>query len=323
MTIPQQSSQLKGVNLEIVDVENVAPGESPAITIRVTDNDGNVIAPADMDYLGVTYAGPTSDYVSRVTEVIFRSTAEEPPNVEDLGDGAYRYTFQSAISNDATGTYAFGMEGYVNETISGVEDPVRVTGFNPVAYVALDGAEPAPRRQAVDRELCNACHNDLALHGGMRKNTEYCVLCHNTTASDEEVRPEEAMPPTSIHFKVLIHKIHVGEERSQKPFIVYGFQGSTHDFTNLRFPGILSDCETCHLPGTYGLPLPSGVQPTLITQAGRLVSTTLPVQAVCTACHDSTAVAGHVELMTTELGLETCDVCHGAGREFDVLEVHR
>ncbi|HZD55449.1 MAG TPA: OmcA/MtrC family decaheme c-type cytochrome, partial [Anaerolineales bacterium] len=211
MTIPQQSNQIKGVNLEIVSVENILPGESPVITFKVTDNEGNMIAPADMDYLGVTYAGPTSDYANRVTEVIFRSPSEEPPAVEDVGDGAYSYAFQSAIPNDATGTYGFGMEGYVNETISGVEDPVRVAGFNPVTYAALDGSEPSPRRQVVDRELCNACHKDLALHGGIRKNPEYCVMCHNTAASDEEVRPAEAMPPTSIHFKVLIHKIHLGE----------------------------------------------------------------------------------------------------------------
>jgi OmcA/MtrC family decaheme c-type cytochrome len=258
-----------------------------------------------------------------VTEVIFRSPSEELPAVEDVGGGAFSYTFQSAIPNDATGTYGFGMEGYVNETISGVEDPVRVAGFNPVTYAALDGGEPSPRRQVVDRELCNACHKDLALHGGIRKNPEYCVMCHNTAASDEEMRPAEAMPPTSIHFKVLIHKIHLGEERSQKPYVVYGFQGSTHDFTELRFPGNLADCETCHLPGTNGLPLPAGVQPTVITQGGRVVSTILPVQAVCTTCHDSTAAAGHVELMTTESGIETCEVCHGAGADFDVLEVHR
>jgi OmcA/MtrC family decaheme c-type cytochrome len=323
MTIPQQSNQLNGVNLEILDVTNVAPGETPVITIKVTDNDGNIISPGDMDYLGVTYAGPTSDYVSRVTEVIFRSPSEQPPMVEEIGDDVFSYTFQSAIPNDATGTYGFGVEGYVNETISGIQDPVRDTGFNPVTYVSVEGGEPVARRQVVDRELCNACHNDLALHGGIRKNTEYCVLCHNTTASDDEVRPEEAMPPTSIHFKVLIHKIHLGEERSQKPFIVYGFQGSTHDFTELRFPGNLADCETCHLPGTYGLPLPSGVQPTVVTQDGRPVSSTLPVQAACTACHDSTAVTGHVELMTTESGIETCAVCHGAGKDFDVFKVHQ
>jgi OmcA/MtrC family decaheme c-type cytochrome len=370
-TIPTESTQLAGVNFEILDVTEAAPGGSPVVMFRVTNDAGETIAPADMDYLGVTLAGPTTDYVDRVTETIFRSSAEEPPEVEDAGDGAYRYTFQYAIPDDASGTYAVGLEGYVMETIDGVEDPVRVAGFNPVTYVALDGGEPEPRRQVVDRELCNACHKDLALHGGMRQNTEYCVLCHNTTATDEEVRPEEAMPPTPIHFKVLIHRIHRGEERAQKPYIVYGYMGSVHDFTDLRFPGDLADCETCHLPGTYDLPLPDGVQRTLVTQEvertsvapqeaqetpvatqearetptapqearetatstpearetpvatqTEIVSSTLPIRAACTACHDAESVAGHAELQTTDSGQETCAVCHGPGREFDVAAVH-
>lgn len=322
-TIPSNSTQIKGVNFEIVSVEGAVPGGSPVVTFKVTDNSGGAIAPEDTDYLAVNLAGPTSDYVTRVTETIFRAPSETPPAVEDVGGGAYSYTFDYTLPDDATGTYAVGMEGYVMETIEGVADPVRVTGFNPVTYVALDGGEPAPRRQVVDREKCNACHKDLALHGTIRKNTAYCVMCHNTTASDEEVRPEEAMPPTSIHFKVLIHKIHLGEERSQRPFIVYGFGGSAHDFTELLFPGNLADCETCHLPGTYGLPLPRGSQPTIVTQAGNVVSTILPTRAVCTACHDGAAAGGHIDLQTTASGLETCEVCHGAGKEFAVTTVHR
>ena len=92
------------------------------------------------------------------------------------------------------------------------------------------------------------------------------------------------MPPTSIHFKVLIHKLHTGDERTQKPYLIYGFGGSVHDFTEVRFPGFLNECETCHLPGTYDLPLPQGVQPTVIIQDGKTVSSVLPVTAACTAC---------------------------------------
>jgi OmcA/MtrC family decaheme c-type cytochrome len=323
MIIPEESAQLKGVNFEIVSVAGVAPGQSPVATFKITDNTGQTIAPADMDYLALTLAGPTSDYVNRVTETIFRASAETPPAVEDAGDDVSRYTFEYIIPADASGTYAVGIEGYIMETIEGVEEPVRSAGFNPVTYVTLAGSEPEPRRRVVDRELCNACHKNLALHGGIRQNTEYCVMCHNTNASDEEVRPEEELPPTSIHFKVLIHQIHRGEERSQKPYIVYGFQGSVHDFTELRFPGNLADCETCHLPGTYELPLADSVQPTIVTQVDEVVSTTLPIRAACTACHDSTAVAGHVELETTVTGLEACEVCHGPGSEFDVATVHR
>jgi OmcA/MtrC family decaheme c-type cytochrome len=321
-TIPVKSEQIQGVNFELIEVEGVSPGGSPAVTFRITEDDGDVIPPANMDYLGVTLARPTSDYITRTTETIFRAPSDTPPAVDELDEGAYRYTLAYTLPQNAEGTYAFGLEGYVMESIEGVEDPVRVPGMNPVVYVALEGGEPQSRRQLVDRELCNACHNDLALHGGFRKSTEYCVLCHNARASDEVVRPEEAMPPTTIHFKVLIHRLHRGEELAQKPYIVYGFQGSVHDFSGLRFPGNLANCETCHLSTTYDLPLPAGVQPTIVTQDGEIVTSILPVQAACTACHDSEAVVGHAELQTSPSGLETCAVCHGPGKEFSVTEVH-
>jgi OmcA/MtrC family decaheme c-type cytochrome len=322
-TIPRKSAQLKGVNLEIINVENAVPGGSPLVTFKVTDDSGAVIAPGDMDYLAVTLAGPTSDYVNRVTETVYRSSGESPPPpaAEDLGDGTYRFTFTYSIPEDATGTYAVGLEGYVMEAIEGVEDPVRDAGFNPVTYVALDGGEPTPRRMLVDREKCNVCHNDLALHGTIRQNTEYCVLCHNPMATDEERRPPEAMPPTSINFRVMIHRIHRGEE-ANNPLVVYGFGGNPVDFSDVAFPGKLNDCQTCHVEGAYDLPLPSGVLPTTITQAGEVVSVTPAIQSVCSACHDSTPAIAHMMLQTTSDSVETCAVCHGAGRDFDVVKVH-
>jgi DnaJ-class molecular chaperone len=53
-----------------------------------------------------------------------------------------------------------------------------------------------------------------------------------------------------------------------------------------------------------------------------VVSSVLPATSVCTACHDSQAVSGHAELQTTAGGVETCEVCHGTGREFSAVEVH-
>jgi OmcA/MtrC family decaheme c-type cytochrome len=324
-TIPLNSANVKGVKLEIVKVEGATPGGKPVVTFKVTDNSGQTIAPAEMDYLALTYAGPTSDYTNRVTETIFRKPTDgstpPPPKVEDIGDGAYRYTFQAALPADAAGSYGFGMEGYVMETIPNVENPLRVAGYNPVVYVSLEGGDPAPRREVVDREKCNACHKNLALHGTIRQNTEYCVLCHNTTGTDEEERPADAMPPASINFRVLIHRIHRGEEATN-PAVIYGHGGSANNFGDIVFPGDLADCETCHLPGTYGLPLAAGIQPTTISQADKVIASILPVASVCTACHDSSAVQGHVALGTTAAGQETCEVCHGVGKEFDVTKVH-
>ncbi|HEX9679858.1 MAG TPA: cytochrome c3 family protein, partial [Anaerolineales bacterium] len=93
-------------------------------------------------------------------------------------------------------------------------------------------------------------------------------------------------------------------------------------FGRVFFPGNLAQCETCHVPGAYDLPFPAGVQPTVVTQAGRVISSISPVRSVCTSCHDAAPAGGHIDLMTTDEGLETCEVCHGAGRDFDVVKVH-
>lgn len=319
--IQANSSRLKGLKLNIVGVESAAANGSPVVTFTVTDNSGNAIAPADMGYLAVTLAGPTSDYVNRWTEIIASQAFTVPSTAEDAGGGAYRYTFKAKLPQDATGTYAVGMEGFNLEHLPGIKDPVRVAGFNPVTYVALNGGESAARRQVVDEAKCNACHNQLALHGGIRQNTEYCVLCHNPTGTDEAQRPKDALPPVSINFRTLIHRIHRGVKASQ-PLVVYGFGGQPTDFSGVEFPGNLAKCETCHLPGTYGLPLASGIQPTTITQGGETIATIPPTRAICTACHDTQAANGHTELQTTASGIETCAVCHGAGSEFDVYKMH-
>jgi OmcA/MtrC family decaheme c-type cytochrome len=310
------------VNLEIVDVQ-AASDEPVRVTFRITDNDGVSIAPADMDYLAVTVARPTADFVARTTETIFRVPSDTPPAVEEAGDGAFTYVTQFTVPGDEVGqSYALGLEGYVMENIDGLEEPVRIAGFNPVIYFTPGEDTPAPRRQVVDLERCNACHNQLALHGTIRQNTEYCVLCHNPLATDEEQRPQEAEgSPTSINFRVLIHRLHRGAEAAQ-PLQVYGFGNSLHDYGHVEFPGNLADCQTCHVEGTYGLPLPDGVQATVVTQDGQVVSNTLPARSVCTSCHDAEAVSGHAQLQTTQEGIETCLVCHGQGREFDVLQVH-
>lgn len=320
--IPTNSEQVAGVNLEIASVE-AAPGEPISVSFQVTDDAGSVIAPADMDYLAVTIAVPSSDYVVRNTETIFRAPSDTPPDVEETGDGVFTYLTQFTLPADDGGeTYALGLEGYVMESIDGVEEPVRVAGFNPVTYFTAGDGAVTPRRQVVDLDLCNTCHNQLALHGTIRQNTEYCVLCHNPMATDEAQRPEEAEgPPTSINFRVLIHRLHRGAEALQ-PLQVYGFGNSLHDYSHVEFPGNLADCQTCHVDGSYGLPLGDNVQPTTVTQDGQIVSSTLPARSVCTSCHDTTAVAGHAELQTTQSGIETCLVCHGPGREFDVLQVH-
>lgn len=323
-TIPEKSAQLSALNLEIIEVTDTGPDQSPTVVFKATDDAGTSVAPEDLAFLEFTLAGPTTDYANRWSE---QKREGDVTGITDNGDGTYSYTFDQPIPADASGSYAVGMGAYQMQTIKGRggEDlEVRVPAYNPVVYVPVTDDEAVPRRTAVKTENCNACHKELALHGGIRRNTEYCVMCHNAFLTDEEVRPEEEMPPQTVHYKVMIHRIHTGEELvDTKPHIIYGFQGSIHDFSEVRFPGDRRNCEKCHEPGAYTLPLPSGVLPTTITQEGEPVATTLPIVAACTACHDTAEAKAHAALQTTADGEETCAVCHGQGKEFDAATVHR
>jgi OmcA/MtrC family decaheme c-type cytochrome len=322
-TIPTVSKQLKGVKLEIISIDAAKPGSLPVVTFKVTDNSGKSIAPADMDYLAFTLAGPTSDYINRVIETAIKKPATILQGIADADKGSFKYTFQYMIPADAKGTYAVGMEGYVMETIQGVKDPVRDAGYNPVAYVALDGGKADPRRLVVDRDKCDSCHKNLAVHGGNRQNTEYCVLCHNPATSDIVNRPADQGAAQSISFRVMIHGIHSGATLEQQPFTVWGKGTTPANFSDVVFPGDLAACQTCHKAGTNALPLAKGVQPTTFSKDGKtVISSTLPIRSVCSSCHDSTDAQGHYELMTTTSGIETCNVCHAAGAEFDVNKVH-
>ncbi len=338
-TIPNASKQLRGVKFEIVSVSDTKPGQHPTVTFNIKDNAGKSIDPKDMDNVALTLAGPTTDYTNRWTETVARKPSN-PSLAKDAGNGNFTYTFTATVPSDATGTYAVGMEGYLIENLKKADGStllgpdkktplaVRDAGFNPVVYAAVTDAKPVPRRKVVLRDNCNQCHKDLgnpagfSVHGGSRRNTEYCVLCHNPTLSDADNHPTSAGPPTQLQWKVLVHRVHTGQDGAS-PYLLYGSNGKPTDLGDVRFPGDRADCVKCHDKNTYLLPLPKGAQPaTATTSKGQLVQTVQPITAACTACHDAASVKGHASLMTASDQGETCEVCHGEGKDFAVSKVH-
>lgn len=326
-TIPEKSRQLPGVNFQIVNVTNTAPGQKPTVTFNIKDNAGNPIAPAAMNRLRLTLAGPTTDYAQFWQEDARGASGPD-------ASGNFSYTFTKGIPSDAGGTFAVGIEGFRNITLRpGPADPgdpanmVRDVGFNMVKYIAVTDPTPVPRRKAVELANCNVCHDRLhgrgasEVHGGVRNNTEYCVMCHNANHTDEEDRPAAAMPPETVHFKVLVHKIHRGHEQESQ-YTVYSGRGAFQT-NEVHFPGDLRNCTKCHVPGANQLPLPAGVLPTRMPrgQFRGLPDPTPPITAACTACHDGLSTAAHAATMTAPVG-EACATCHAEGKDFAVSRVH-
>ncbi|MCW4051533.1 MAG: OmcA/MtrC family decaheme c-type cytochrome [Candidatus Bathyarchaeota archaeon] len=308
--IPNFSSQLPGTNIDIVSVSNTGQGQKAVITYTVKNDAGEQIALADINRIYFVVAGPNTDY-----ETYWRESALS--GSVDNGDGTYSYTIATAIPSDATGSWSIGVEGRTMQEIddgAGGVLEVRDLTLNEVYAIPVTDAVAVPRRTVVSQENCESCHENLYLHGGNRKSVEYCATCHMPSETDEDVRPAEAMPPTTVDIKVMIHRIHLGEEGGE-PYVIYGHGGSENDFGHVIYSADLANCAKCHVDDSYELPLSSGVLGTTVEEAGEVVSYTPPIQSACLGCHPSDESKAHTETMTAN-GVESCVVCHGAGKDF-------
>ncbi len=297
-------------------------------------------------------------------------------DAQDAGSGTFIYTFKTGLPRNATGTYAVGIEGYRCVTIQGAsqrkggtncsgrldpnrngqEDPgevfneIRDAIPNQVFYFAVTDPMPVPRRTVVTTEQCGACHGvfskDFSVHGGLRNSTVYCPLCHNPsfdTLSRQLPPIGETATTTPIDFKVLVHKIHRGENLTM-PYILYGFlppalfpnqTEAPMDVRAIVFPGDLRDCEACHQPATYVLDPGHGVVgpgvhgPTTRqfireerTKTVVAESMAPAVVAVCTSCHDDADPVSGVNHPAGPQPPDSCATCHGVGHPLSVERLH-
>ncbi|MDP2731141.1 MAG: OmcA/MtrC family decaheme c-type cytochrome [Dehalococcoidales bacterium] len=323
-TIPAESNQLKGLDVEIIRVTGTSPGLQPQVVFTMKDKTGKTVLPGELTSIAFNLKGPTTDYLGPAT-----TEAADLTKVVSNGEGTYAYTLATAIPSDATGTWAIGMEvRRMDTTIIGNEGaPINVSerSYNPVAYIPVTDKIAIPRRQIVATEKCNVCHKEIAFHGGGRKNTaEYCQFCHNPANVDVPDRVPERfggpydVPPQSINFRLMIHRIHTGEELT-RDFTIYRTRG-VYNFNEVEFPGDLRNCAKCHVGTSYLLPLPETNANTLAPR--EFYSPLGPAASACLGCHDSQSAAAHASTMTSVFG-EACAACHGQGRDFAVEKVHQ
>jgi OmcA/MtrC family decaheme c-type cytochrome len=219
--------------------------------------------------------------------------------------------------------------------------------------VAISGSVVA-RRSVVDIAKCNVCHGVLSLHGGNRTDEiGVCVACHNANATDASRRPAsgavDGKAEEAIDFKTMIHGIHAGQSGQggmrTRGLVIYGFGSSVNDFADVAFPARLSDCTTCHtgtsyqLGGLWAAPTAGGILGTTVASGASSTDAAdnlriSPTAAVCSSCHDSVPARAHMTtppnggtFSATQAALaagavETCELCHGAGKVFDVKTVH-
>lgn len=335
---------LAGVNLAITGVTNTNAGQAPLVAFTLLDKNSNPVALSALGSISFTLAGPTTDYGT----TIFGTATSTPGYVTESvasaakcdAKGNCTYQFTNIIPAKATGTYAIGGEARRTETIltgTTSQQSIQNGAPNPVSYFSVDGSPVVKRRQVVALANCNTCHVALSLHGTLRNNTEYCVMCHNPSNTDITMRPnatvasDKTAPAQGINFNLLVHRIHDGVNvtaNGGNPYIVVGYGGSHNDFSGVLFPGMtptgsatnLANCAFCHVNGSEQSDL-ALTNLNNVTDPQGLINPVQPLSSACSGCHVDKASAVHFLSNSNSLG-ESCNVCHGTGGAFSVSSVH-
>jgi OmcA/MtrC family decaheme c-type cytochrome len=186
-----------------------------------------------------------------------------------------------------------------------------------IAFYPSSALSATPKREVVAIEKCDSCHNRLAMtdlghatyHAAPAENPRMCSGCHGPGLGFD----------ASADFRVLIHGVHAAGIR-EVPY-------KDFDEQRLQYPGELSNCQACHLPGTETLPTPV-VSPPL--KGGTTYTTALA--ATCAACHDSSVAKAHMRSaggavfdgseLEASSAIESCNTCHRNGGVADVETVH-
>ncbi len=349
----------------IVSTNNTGPGEFPEITFSVTDpndadatndilNDAAWTASDGASRLAIDIAWSTADYTNTGSGNGAASSISLDPltdsNLLDNNNGSYTITSGIAIPASATGSLAIGIEGHPAADLDGDETySDRIAVISTVDYFSITDAEAKSRREIVTIEKCNNCHSQLSIHGANRTGSiELCVMCHNANNTDINQRPSDISTTSdskaeeSIDFKTMIHAIHAGSADEdgirENGLVVYGFGGTEHSYSTVRFIGELENCETCHVNESYALPLADGVLGTTIDSGTDSTDPTddtkiTPIAAVCSSCHDSSVAQNHMSqngasfstsqaLIDDGTVIETCVFCHGEDNINDIKTAH-
>ncbi len=295
-----KSAQFPGVLVKFLEVTNTNPGDSPTVKFSVGSKN-SPIDPATLDRFRLTLSGPNDDYSFRIQEIANRSHVW-------AGDNTWTYTFDQSLPQDASGSFTVSVESrnLVPIDFDGTVSEERDNAENPSIAFAVTDATATPRRMVVDDFNCESCHSNLAFHGGIRHDPQYCATCHMPEALDFD-------GDQTIHLKYMVHSIHRGVDLQN------GFSIGNRDYSDVIYPGDLRNCDMCHVNNSQQVPVGSASLPTMTPQAWW--SPMAPNTAACLSCHDDDDSAAHAYANTSFFG-ESCGTCHGEGKVAAVDKVH-
>jgi OmcA/MtrC family decaheme c-type cytochrome len=309
-------------------------------------------------------------------------------------NGWYTATFQSAQLLPAGAQLVTGVLGLNYQAFVKLDHPDFPKGIRlrepAFAMLTATFTGNTARRTIVEAARCNLCHNQLGVepsfHSGARNNGGGCAIggCHFETRSTGHTgEANNYGGGWALSAKSMIHAIHGASKRTQ----YFNYEATAKNlkgFGVVGYPGVLNNCEQCHVPGSYNFAITANANATAnflwttdangdmrnplnkpsiglspwINILGKgqidyrgdpLVSS--PITSACFGCHDSMTAVNHFQnnggillqsvssitgatpgvpgVSTTDRSgldaknVETCLICHAAGRVADTAVVHQ
>jgi OmcA/MtrC family decaheme c-type cytochrome len=134
--------------------------------------------------------------------------------------------------------------------IGGLLLPAKAALINVAA--STTGIPTLSRRTIIKDNACNVCHGTLGAFTAITGTNNFhsvgigdsndgasCIICHNTSASNEN------STGWNINAKTWVHGLHASVFRDN------AFMPQSQSFDKIVYPGQLNNCEACHTPGSY------------------------------------------------------------------------
>jgi OmcA/MtrC family decaheme c-type cytochrome len=314
----------------ILGATDFGPGETPVVTIRVDDADGNpynILTDPEFDPVASEENAALNLYVQWATDAYYGGDetglvlgarqnddlsiqAVQDLNFRDVGypyrmrlgaiknaavdngDGSFDVTFFQALPTEFSGDVAFALGGHPGAQYVNEEDVLIWDRGAAVSLVYFPGDK---REVGFDSANCNNCHERLLAHGSNRNgNYEMCLICHNGDAAVCGDR-DSPLPDGSCPDGALMEGYGMG-------YMVHSIHLGSEtweegSFAEVTYPQYIGNCFACHKEGGYNVARDTARAVSTDWGADARVWTddiaTTPTSAVCGVCHTSSAATGH------------------------------
>ncbi|HUW60349.1 MAG TPA: OmcA/MtrC family decaheme c-type cytochrome [Candidatus Bathyarchaeia archaeon] len=261
---PEFPATQPGLKISVKSV-TIPDDRRPVIVFNATDDDGNRVAISEftdvrfvLDYLNEAPVSPyfVSYAVNSSDNATYDAARLDGVTRNYDGSLSYRFTTVLPASYNRAATHQVGGQFRREYFVDG-----QVYVANSITRFRPDGQPVTQTREIVTTDACNSCHTRLSAHGA-RREVQYCILCHTPQSTDTR-------SGNTVDMKVMIHKIHMGEDLPSVNAGVDYTLGRNGNFSDVMFPQDVRNCTACHRDAPH---------------ADNYL--TRPTQAACGSCHD-------------------------------------